>query len=178
MNLMIKGKNMEVSDAIKEQIEKKIGKLDRYLSNLTNGKVELTQEMTRSRENRYVVEVTLDCKGTLLRGEERAADVTTALDAAADMMTRQIKRYKERLDAGKRRRVSAQKAFAVSPEQPSRIVRTKRFLIKPMSVEEAIDQMELLGHDFFIFFSEDDDRLNVIYRRKGEDYGLLEPELG
>lgn len=177
MNLVIKGKNMEVPEATKEQIENKIGKLDRYLSNITEGKVELSQEMTRSKTNRYVVEVTLNSQGTLLRGEERAADIFSAIDAAANVMNRQIKRHKDRLDAGKKRRVSAKKAFAVGSEQPESIFRVKRFRVKPMSAEEAIDQMELLGHDFFVFFDEGGERLSVVYRRKGGTYGLLEPEL-
>jgi putative sigma-54 modulation protein len=176
MNLTIKGKNMDVPENAKAYIQKKIGRLDRHLNNITEAKVELSEEKTRSKENRYVVEVTLDCQGTLLRGEERAADVLTAIDNAHDIMNRQIRRYKDRLDARKKHRLSLGEALAVRSEQPESIVRVKRFLIKPMSIEEAIDQMELLGHDFFVFFNENDDRLNVLYRRKGSSYGLLEPE--
>jgi len=177
MNLVTKGKNIEVPENAKEYIAKKVSKFDRHLQNITETKVELSEEKTRSRENRYIVEMTLECRGTFLRGEERGADILSAVDAAAEMMDRQIKRYKERLDAGNKRRLAAKEELAAEPEEPSRVVRVKKFLARPMPVDEAIEQMELLGHDFFLFFNEDVDRLNLIYRRKDGDYGLLEPEL-
>ena len=177
MNLVTKGKNIEIPEKAKDYITKKVNKFNRHLRDITEIKVELSEEKTRSRENRYVVEMTLDCRGTFLRGEERGADIFTAIDAAADMMDRQIRRYKERLDAGKKRRLSAKGVFSGIPEQPSNIVRVKKFPVKPMPIEEAIEQMELLGHDFHLFMNEDVDGLKVIYRRKGGDYGLLEPEL-
>ena len=179
MNLTIKGKNMDVPEKSKEYMQKKIGRLDRHLNNITEAKVELSEENTRSKENRYIVEVTLDCQGTLLRGEERAADVQAAIDKAYDVMNRQITRYKERLDAKKKNRLSLGEALAVRADRPDSVVKIKRFPTKPMSVEEAIDQMEFLGHDFFVFFNKgENDQLNILYRRRGENYGLLVPESG
>ena len=178
MDLLINGKNMEVPKTAREQIEKKIGTLDRYLSNITDAKVELSREKTRSKEDRYVVEVTLNSQGTLLRGEERSGDIHSAIDAVSDVMNRQIRRHKERFDAVRKRRLSARETLAEGMEEPETVVvRVKKFQTKPMSPEEAIDQMELLGHDFFVFFNKDNEQFSVIYRRRGGNYGLLEPEL-
>ena len=177
MELVIKSKNIEVSEHTKRQIEKKIGKLERYLDNVTEAIVELSEEATRSRENRYVVQVTLNCQGTFLRGEERAADLFTALDAVAEVMNRQIRRYKGKFEAKRRRRALEKEELMSELEQSGQVVKRKRFPIKPMSVEEAIDQMELLGHDFFLFLDEETEQINVVYRRKGGDYGLLQPEV-
>ena len=177
MNLVIKGKNMEVPENVKAYIEKKIGKVNRYLNDVTEAKVELSHEMTKSKESRYVVEITLDCKGTLLRGEKKAADVLAAIDTVADTMDRQIRRYKERRQTQKKRHLSLREASAAAVSaQPQSVVRVKQFAVRPMSVEEAIDQMELLGHDFFVFANRSDAQLNVVYRRKGGSYGLIRPE--
>lgn len=175
MQLIISGKNVEVSDWLREYVEKKIGKLDRYLPTLTEARVELTLEKTRNSNQSQVVQVTLRTNGTILRGEERAADFTVAVDTVADKLYKQIERYK-----GKRyhNRTVGEKAPAETPlpaESP-RIVRIKRFRLTPMTEEEAIEQMELLGHNFFVFANREHGTINVLYRRNDGDYGLIQPE--
>ncbi len=177
MNLVIKGKNMDVPENAKDYITKKVSRFDRHLQNITEAKVELAEEKTRSQDNHYVVEMTLDCRGTFLRGEERGADIFSAADAAADMMNRQIRRYKERLQGRKRHAAGSKEDPAIHRQQEGTLIKTKRFPVKPMSPEEAIEQMELLGHDFFVFFNQSNDQFNVFYRRKSGNYGLIEPGL-
>jgi len=127
-----------------------------------------------------VVQVTIDSGGTLLRGEERAEDLFAAIDKVATIMGRQIEHYKGKLY--EKRRGSSLARSEPSEEietRPQRkVVKVKRFAVKPMSVAEATDQMELLGHDFFLFFNDDTEKLNLLYRRKDGNYGLIEPELG
>ncbi len=176
MELVIKGKNMDITEVIRDYIEQRLGKLGNHLTSITTVGVELTEEKTRSLHNRYVVQVTVDRKGTLLRAEQRAADVYTAIDSVAAVIARQIERYKGRLYG--RKKPSSLREGLVPGGEPSKVVRTKRFPIKPMSVDEAIDQMELLGHDFFLFYNQDAAQFNVLYRRKDGNYGLIEPELG
>ncbi len=175
MQLIISGKNVEVSDWLREYVEKKIGKLDRYLPTLTEARVELTLENTRNANQSQVVQVTLRTNGTIMRGEERAADFTVAVDTVADKLYKQIERYK-----GKRyhSRAAGEKTpteTTPTAEMP-RIVRVKRFRITPMSEEEAIEQMELLGHNFFVFANREHGTINVLYRRNDGNYGLIEPE--
>ncbi|MBC7233686.1 MAG: ribosome-associated translation inhibitor RaiA [Chloroflexi bacterium] len=179
MQLIIKGKNMEVSEALKKYVQKKIGKLDRYLPTIDEARVELSVEKAKSNQDRQVVQVTLRSNSTILRAEERSSDMLAAIDAVRDKLQRQIKRYKER---PMRIRERARAAAAASSEEqaeelPPRIVRVKRFSVTPMDEEEAIEQMELLGHDFFIFYNPDTGSMNVLYRRKDGNYGLLQPEL-
>lgn len=178
MQLIIKGKNMEVSEALKKYVQKKIGKLDRYLPTIDEARVELSVEKAKSNQDRQVVQVTLRSNSTILRAEERSADMLAAIDAVRDKLQRQIKRYKERpMRIRERARAAAVQSAEGAEELPARIVRTKRFIITPMDEEEAIEQMELLGHDFFIFYNPDTASLNVLYRRKDGNYGLLQPEL-
>ena len=185
MDLIIKGKNMDVPENARDYITKKAGRFERHLQEITEAKVELSEEKTRSKENHFVVEMTLDCRGTFLRGEERGGDIFTAVDAVMDVMDRQIRRYKDRIQ-GKKRRVVVSKekiditrdtASLIDEEQEDNPIKIKRFPVQPMSPEEAIDQMEFLGHDFFLFFNATSDQFNVVYRRKGSHYGLIEPEL-
>ncbi len=178
MNLVIRGKNIEVPEKAREYITKKVSKFDRHLRNITETKVEVSQVQPRSQENHYVVEMTLDCRGTFLRGEERGADIFSAVDAAADMMTRQISRYKERLQGRKRRLVASKGDLVADQQQEGTLLRIKRFPVKAMSPDEAMEQMELLGHNFFVFFDDASGQLNVLYRRKGGTYGLIQPEVG
>lgn len=181
MNIVVKGKNLEITDALRAYVLKKIGRLGRYLDNITEAVVELSDEKIKNAERRHVAQITLTADGTILRAEERATDLHSALDAVVDVIQRQIVRYKERLY--QRHRVPADwkaegatEAQAVADEQP-KVVRTKRFPVKPMSVEEAVEQMELLGHDFFVFIEAMSGNINVLYRRKDGNYGLLEPEI-
>ena len=178
MELVIKGKNMEVEPQVRGYVERKIGKLDRHLPGVTEAEVVLAMQSTKSPKDRYVVQVTLSSKGTLLRGEERAADLYAAIDSVSNVLDRQIAHYKGKL-YHKGRGTSAVRGGLIGgeAEQPRRVVKVKRFMVKPMSPEEAAEQMELLGHDFFLFFNPDSDIYNVIYRREDGDYGLIEPEL-
>lgn len=181
MDLTITGKNMEISDRVREYVEKKAGKLDRYLSVIDDASLELTRESAKSAEDRHIAQLTVRTRGTILRAEERAADVFTAFDAVLDKMYRQIMRYKTRRRG--RGRVQEEELMPPPPieeyeeEPPRQIVRTKRFVVLPMDEEEAAMQMELLGHDFFLFLNPETGELNIIYRRRDGNYGLIEPEL-
>jgi len=184
MELVIKGKNMEVEKAAQDYIESKLNKLERHLPDIGEVKVELVQEMTKSAENRFVVQVTINSHGTLLRGEERASNIYAAIDIVVDVLNRQIERFKDRLYRSKRRITSFRKELAAgelpeerAEEKESKIVKIKRFPVKPMTPEEAADQMELLSHDFFIFFNPENNKFSVLYRRGDGNYGLIEPEL-
>jgi putative sigma-54 modulation protein len=191
MQLVIKGRNMEVNDRLREYVEKKIGKMNKFLPDAQEIRVELAEEKSRKASEREVVQVTVRSNGTLLRAEERNSDIYAAIDAVADKLHGQINRFK-----GKRRRkieraqvaqvealeteyLSAATAPVTEEEDlfEGQIVRTKRFSMTPMSEEEAIDQMELLGHDFFVFYNAAIDGINVLYRRSDGNFGLLQPEL-
>jgi putative sigma-54 modulation protein len=178
MQLNIKGKNLDVTEPLKDYVTDKIGRLDRYLPNIDEIRVELSVQKARSSQDRHVVQVTMRSNSTILRAEERNADIFAAIDTVRDKLQRQIKRFKE-----KRVRMR-ERARVVPPETPEeleetspRIVRTKRFAVAPMHEEEAIEQMELLGHDFFVFFNVTTSSMNVVYRRRDGGYGLLQPEL-
>ena len=182
MELIIKGKNVEVTDRLREYVEQKIGKLDRYLPSISEAWVELSSEETKAAQDRQVCQVTVRSNGTILRAEERSDDIFSAIDTVLDKMYRQIARYK-----GKRKNRWRGAGPTVEPlpiameeeveEEARSIVRVKRFPMTPMNLEEAVEQMELLGHDFFVFFNGEEGRINVLYRRKGGNYGLLQPEL-
>ena len=176
MELLIKGKNVEITEAIEEYIQQRLGKLEHHLANITSVRVELSEEKTRSQESRYVAQVTIDRRDALLRGEERAGDLFAAIDGVANVITRQIQRYKGKL-YGRKRPSSLRAEIAIEEEEPRKVVKIKHFPVKPMSVDEAIDQMELLGHDFFLFFNPDAAQFNLLYRRKDGNYGLIQPEL-
>ena len=179
MELTITGKNMEISERVREYVEKKAGRLDRYLGAIDDASLELTRESAKSADDRYIAQLTVRARGTILRSEERAADVFTAFDAVLDKMYRRIMRYKtRRRDRGRFQEEELMLPIEEYEEhEPRRIVRTKRFVVLPMDEEEAAEQMELLGHDFFLFLNANTGELNIIYRRKDGDYGLIEPEL-
>ena len=184
MELQILSNNMEVTPRLRDYVEKKTARLDRYLPSLSSIQVELAMENTRSAVQRHVAEITIrDERGTILRAEERNSDMFAAIDAVVDKLYRQIERYRgknraktrgkgEELEVGEPLPI-AEEAF----EEDHTIVRYKRFALHPMSAEEAIDQMELLGHDFFVFYNVNSDSINVLYRRSDGNYGLLQPEL-
>lgn len=185
MELQIFSTNMEVTPRLQNYVEKKTARLDRYLPTLTTVQVDLAMENTRSAVQRHVAEITIrDERGTILRAEERNSDMFAAVDAVIDKLYRQIERYR-----GKQKRKYRGKAGEVDMGEPlpiaeeleeedRAIVRQKRFALHPMSAEEAIDQMELLGHDFYVFFNSEDSAVNVIYRRRDGTFGLLQPEMG
>jgi putative sigma-54 modulation protein len=180
MELQITGKNIELAPAVRQFIKQKLGKLNRHLPNITEYKVEISEEETKSPQQHFVVQVTLDSNGTLLRGVERGEDLLKAIGKVAAVMDRQIEHYKGKLYEKGRGSSLARSEFKdeESAQPPRKVVKVKRFAVKPMSVAEAIDQMELLGHDFFLFFNADSEELNLLYRRQDGNYGLIEPELG
>jgi putative sigma-54 modulation protein len=162
-------------------VEKKISKLGRYLPTIGEGKVEISQEGAKLPEQRFTVQVTLDSRGVLIRAQEKSKDMRTAIDKVVDVLSKRIERYKGKLYDKSRGVSFARQGAAIEAEEveaPKRVVKTKRFLVKPMPVDEAISQMELLGHDFFLFIDADTERLNLLYRRDDGNYGLIEPEQG
>ncbi len=181
MELQITGKNIDLSLPVRRYIERKLGKLSRHLPNIIGSKVEIFEEKTKSPQQRFVVQVTVDSGGTLFRSEEKGGDLFTAIDKVVTAMTRQIEHHKGKLYDKGRGSSFVRGGFSeeVVAAQPLReVVKVKRFAVKPMLVAEAIDQMELLGHDFFLFFNADTEKLNLLYRRRDGNYGLIEPELG
>ena len=182
MELQITGKNTELSPDVRGYIERKLGKLNRHLPNILESKVEITEEKTKSPQQHYVVQVTVNSKGTLLRGEERAEDLYGAVDKVVDVMNRQIehfkgKRFKKGRGTSFARGVVREAVEAETETEIRRVTRVKRFAVNPMSVDEAIDQMELLGHDFFLFFNTEEKDLNLVYRRRDGNYGVIQPVL-
>lgn len=182
MKLQIFSKNMEVPPDVESYVQKKIGKLARYLPDITEAKVEIHEQNTRSPQQRYTAQVTLNSRGVILRAEERGERVRAVVDTVSDVLERQIRRYKGKLqDKGRGTSITHQSLEAdTSEEEPSdapKIVKVKRFAVKPMSVLEASEQMDLLGHSFFLFINSDNDRLGLLYRRNDGNYGLIEPEL-
>ena len=185
MELIIHSHNMEITPRIQNYVEKKTSRLDRYMPALTEVRVDLSTENTRNAVERQVAQITVrDRRGTILRAEERSNDMFAAVDAVVDKLYRQINRYR-----GKRRRKVRSGTGELTMEEPlpienvedidedRQIVRYKKFPLHPMTADEAIEQMELLGHDFFVFFDIDTDAVNVLYRRHDGDYGVLQPEL-
>ena len=182
MELHIKGRNVEITDRLRDYVHAKVGRLDRYLPTITEAWVELTSEGTKAAQDRQVCQVTVRSSGVILRAEERSDDMFYSIDSVLDKMYRQIARYK-----GKRENRWKGASMQAEPlplpldedleEEESQIVRTKRFAVRPMQPEEALEQMQLLGHDFFIFFNAEEGEINVLYQRKDGDYGLLQPEL-
>jgi putative sigma-54 modulation protein len=182
MDLTIKGKNVEVTDRLRTYVEKKIGKLDRYLPSISEAWVELSTEAAKAAQDRQVCQVTVRSNGTILRAEERSDDMFTSIDTVLDKMYRQIARYKGKRKNRWRGVGSVPEPLPVEfaeevEEERAAIVRVKRFPITPMHADEAVEQMELLGHDFFVFYNADEGEINVLYRRKDGDYGVLQPEL-
>lgn len=181
MQVIITAKNMEITERLREYVEKKIGKLDRYLPNIDEAHVELSVQKAKSAQHRQVVQITLRSSGTILRAEERSDDIFASIDAVLNKIYRQIARYKgkryERGRAPGEELPIPLEELEAETEGTKRIVRVKRFPMRPMDPNEAIEQMELLGHDFFVFFNAEAEEVNVVYRRKDGDYGLLQPEL-
>ena len=181
MQVIVQGRNLQVTDRLREYVEDKTNKLDRYLPTITEARMELSTEKTRSAEDRQVAQLTVRIKGVLLRSEERSADMFTSVDMVMDKIRRQIDRYKQK----RRGRLRNPQVDSLADEDveeeelfsDARIVRTKRFRVTPMGPGEAVEQMELLGHSFFMFYNVDEGQLNVVYRRRDGDYGLLQPEM-
>ena len=175
MNFIISGKNIEVTPGLKDAIEQKLGKLERYFTPETEINVTLSVEKGRQK-----IEVTIPVKGNIIRSEQSSTDMYVSIDLVVDVIERQIRRYKTRLMNQKYDGTSFKQEFMEQEDDVEddeiRIIRSKKFAIKPMDVEEACVQMELLGHDFFVFRNADTDEVNVVYKRKGNTFGLIEPE--
>ncbi len=186
MNMIIQTHNVELTDWLRQYVEKKIGRLERYLPDIDEVRVELREEATRSASDRAVAQVTVRSRRTILRAEERSGDMFASIDAVSDKLERRIRRFKGKRARNHKRAIAEanimEEAFSpaigVLEEEESTnggIVRTKRFEVYPMDPMEAVEQMELLGHDFFVFLNADDGQLSVLYRRRTGDYGLLQP---
>ena len=180
MELKITGKNMELTPTVRRYIERKLDKLNRHLPNIIESEVEISEEKTKSPKHHFVVQVKATGSGIRLRGEERGEDLFQAIDKVAAIMTRQLENHKGKRYEKGRGNSLARGEFKeeIETTKAPEVVKVKRFAIKPMSVAEAADQMELLGHTFFLFFNADTEELNLLYQRKDGNYGLIEPELG
>lgn len=187
VQIEIYGRNMEVTDRIQKYVEKKTSKLDRYLSEIDDARVDLAYiKSARSADDRQVAQITVRGKGFILRAEERADDIFAAFDIALEKLQRQMERYKgkrsrNRGDGRSAAEVSGELvALAVEVEEEAPIIaRRKRFMVTPMDEMEALEQMTLLGHEnFFVFFNVNTNAFNILYRRRDGQYGLIEPEIG
>lgn len=181
MRLEVKGRNVEVSDAIRRYAEEKLEKVARQLPDApTQIEVELMQETNPSIADDHVAEVTVWTKGTTLRARERSAGFEASVDLLADKLERQVKRFKEK----RSRRGTARRANGSAPPEPTfsdeqlerMIVKSKQFDLQPLTPEEATVELELIGHDFFVFENVDTGKTNVVYRRRAGAYGLIEPQ--
>lgn len=190
MELKIHTRNVDVTPRLQEHVEKKVSRLDRYLPNIHEVRVDLAIERRKQGMDQCIAQLTLrNTRGAILRSEEkRQPDIYAALDVALDKMYRQIERYKgKRKPRGASRFYESEQALqSVEPvpgqvaeeeaEEKTSIVRRKAVMLVPMSEDEAIDQMELLGHNFFIFYNADTAKIGVLYRREDGNYGVLEPQ--
>lgn len=174
MQYIITGRNIEVTEGLKNAIYEKIGKLERYFTPATEIHVTLSVEKDRQK-----IEVTIPVKGSIIRSEQVSSDMYVSIDLVEEIIERQLKRYKTKLVDQKQSAASFSEAYieeeADDPEE-IKIVRSKRFAVKPMDPEEACVQMELLGHSFFVFRNSETDEVSVVYKRKGNTYGLIEPD--
>ncbi len=190
MELQIFSKNVVISPLVENYVRQKLQKLVRHMPTIAEGKVEIVEERAKSPDCRFNVQITLTSGGILLRGEERARTIRAAVDSAVKALDRQIERYKGRLYEKGRglspvRNPSIHTGVAEEVEVPEsgyseelpKLVKVKRFAIKPMSVSEAIEQMELLGHSFFLFVNSETGSVGLLYKRNDGNYGLIEPEL-
>jgi putative sigma-54 modulation protein len=174
VQLRVKGRGVEITDAIRSYAEKRLRKLERQLPD-PRIELELSAETNPSIKANHVAEATVWTKGPVLRARESSQDMRASIDQLVDKLERQVTRYREK--RGRRRRASRQASDEGVPmnEEPQ-IVRTKQFAVKPMSAEEAVLQLELVGHDFFVFRDADSEEVNIVYRRRQGGYGLIEPQ--
>lgn len=187
LEVEIYGRNLEVTDRIQDYVTKKVGKLDRYLPGIEEARVDLAYvKSARSAADRQVAQVTVRGKGYILRSEERADDIFSALDTAIDKIQRRIERFKGKHYRGRGDgKSTAEVAPVETPEEEESgelgpvIARRKRFVLSPMDEYEALEQMSLLGHEnFFVFYNASTNSVNVLYRRRDGTYGLIEPQIG
>jgi ribosome hibernation promoting factor len=180
VRLQVKGKNLEVSDSLYRYAEEKLGKLDRHLGDTTRLELELAVEKNPSIADSQVAEATVWTKGPILRARESTEDMRASIDLLVEKLERQVKRYREK----RQRKQIARHAHVldleeVRPVVPDEaepvIVKTKQFAVKPMTPEEAVLQLELIGHDFFVFRNVESSEVNVVYKRRDANFGLIEP---
>jgi putative sigma-54 modulation protein len=179
MRLSVKGKNVEVSDSIKSYAEEKLQKLDRQLHELTQVEVELAVERNPSIAANQIAEATIWTKGPVLRAREASGDMRASIDQLTEKLLRQVKHYRDRRNRRQTRNngLPSGGVPVTSDEVEPQIVKSKQFAVKPMTAEEAVLQLELVGHDFFVFQNADSGEVNVVYRRNDGGYGLIEPQL-
>ena len=174
MKFIISGKNIEVTPGLKDAIEQKLGKLERYFTPETEINVTLSVEKGRQK-----IEVTIPVKGNIIRSEQTSNDMYVSIDLVEEIIERQLRKYKNKLIDQKQSAQAFSDLFIseeVEDEDEIQIVKTKKFGIKPMFPEDACVQMELLGHNFFVFSNAETDEVNVVYKRKDGSFGLIEPE--
>ncbi|MGI6625433.1 MAG: ribosome hibernation-promoting factor, HPF/YfiA family [Limnochordia bacterium] len=177
IRINITGKNLEITQSLRGYVEKKVAKLEKYLNDNQTFSAEV---MLRTERGIHIAEVTMNLSGILLRGEGKTGDMYASIDAAVDRIERQFNKYKakigRRVSGPKLGEMAAQAQTTADDAPEPRIVRTKRFALRPMDVEEAVMQMELLGHDFFVFRDADSGDVSVVYKRRDGNYGLIESE--
>ncbi len=171
MPVSVRGKNVEVTDALRDYVFKKLKKLDKYF----DGDAETQATLSLEREE-HRIEVTIGINGLLLRGEEQGPDMYASIDIVAEKLERQVDKYRTKIARRLRTGVTTQSVAEETVEAPQ-VVRTKRFPMKPMHVDEAILQMNLLGHSFYVFTNAESELVNVVYRRRDGNFGLIEPQV-
>jgi putative sigma-54 modulation protein len=174
MRYIISGKNIDVTEGLKTAVYEKIGKLEKYFTPDTEIHVTMSVEKERQK-----IEVTIPMKGSMVRGEQISNDMYVSIDLVEEVIERQLRKYKNKLIEQKQSAANLNQEFMDDEyveDDSIKIIRTKKFAIKPMDPEEACVQMELLGHNFFVYRNAETDEVNVVYKRKGNTYGLIEPE--
>lgn len=174
MRYIITGRNIDITEGLKTAIEEKIGKLEKYFTEETEVHVTLSVEKERQK-----IEVTIPVKGNIIRSEQTSNDMYVSIDLVEEIIERQLKKYKNKIVDKKQASTNFTEEYIqkeYDDDEEIKIIRTKRFGIKPMYPEDACIQMDLLGHSFFVFLNAETDEVNVVYKRKGNTYGLIEPE--
>ncbi len=178
MQLEVKGKNLEVNDAIRSYAEQKLGKLDPQLKEGTRVDLELAVERNPSIAANQVAEATVWTQGSVLRARQASGDMKASIDELTEKLLRQLGSYRDRRSRRSARGEGTRDGAGAQAHEPDpEIVRSKQFALKPMSPEEAVLQLELVGHDFFVFRNGESTDVNVVYRRRGGGYGLIEPRI-
>ncbi|MCR5203665.1 MAG: ribosome-associated translation inhibitor RaiA [Lachnospiraceae bacterium] len=175
MRYIITGKNLDVTEGMKNAIYEKIGKLEKYFKPETEVRVTFSVQ----KKDRHKVEVTIPIRGTVIRAEEESTDMYVSIDLVEEIIERQIKKFKNKIIDSKQGNYGLSEAFTTETpieEEEIVITRQKKFPMKPMDPEEACIEMELSGHSFFVFRNSETEQVNVVYKRKGNTYGLIEPE--
>ena len=174
MKFIIIGRNIDVTEGLKSAVQEKLGKLERYFTPETEIHVTLSVEKDRQK-----IEVTIPVKGNIIRSEQVSSDMYVSIDLVEEVLERQLRKYKTKIVNQQQAGGNFQKEFVEDEfleDEEVKIIRTKKFGIKPMYPEDACVQMELLGHNFYVFRNAETDEVNVVYKRKGNTYGLIEPE--